>query len=165
VQGLSACSLQHKRCFTDQGRFGVNQPPSSLAIDLEIRRRPLIGKSRSAPKDDSSRSDTKQPAVGHQVHRFVGRFHLDRAKRRFPMLPDDFQCRLGRTGFTVAFDQVLRVRQVGPVPRQNRISRSSPSAKSSFTCIAPQGSSPAPVSPERLLLLQGDRIRHTSIPA
>ena len=97
--------------LTDQGRLGINQRHRVLQLVTKSECSTRLIKAGAPPKA-AAQDLVQQPAVGHQVHRGVGSFHLDHTQRLLPILPNAFQGRLDGTGFTIVFDQLLRVRQV-----------------------------------------------------
>src|ERR1700738_2186279 len=104
------CSRAQKM-LACQARFGVDERHRVLQ---------LVAKSKcpaglietAAPPKTTAQYLIQQPAVGHQVYRCVGSFHADHAQRLLPILPNAFAGRSGGSGFTTAFDQVSRVRQI-----------------------------------------------------
>src|ERR1700693_1751703 len=91
-----------------------------LGVDERHRVLQLVAKSvsptglikTSAPPKTTAQNLVQQPAIGHQVHRYVRSSHLNNTKRLLPIFPSVFEGRLGGPCFTIAFNQALRVRQV-----------------------------------------------------
>ena len=100
-----------QKMLTSQVWFGVNQRHRVLQLVAKSECPAGLIKTGAAPKP-TAQDLIQQPSVGHQVYRCVGSFHLDRAKRLLPIFPNAFKGGLGGTGFTIAFNQALCVRQV-----------------------------------------------------
>src|ERR1700693_906645 len=100
-----------QKMLTGQGRFGVDERHRVLQLVAKSESPTRLIKTGAPPKT-AAQDLIQQPPVGHQVYRYVGSFHLDRAKSCLPILTNAFESRLGGTGFAIACDQVSRMRQI-----------------------------------------------------
>src|SRR6516162_2692430 len=94
--------------LTCQGRFGVDERHRVLQLIAKSECPAGLIKT-SAPPKTTAQDLIQQPTVGNHVYRCIGSFHVDRAKHLLPMLANAFEGCLGGAGFTIAFDQILRV--------------------------------------------------------
>ena len=151
-----------QKMLTRQGRFGVDERHRVLQLVAKSECPTGLIKTGSTPKT-TAQDLIQQPAVGHQVYRCVGSFHLERAKRLLPTSPNAFEGRLGGTGFTIAFDQVLRVRQIttGSETKPDLSFLSVRQIKGDLH--GPARIEPDPGFTGEAFPLQGRGVRHTSV--
>src|SRR5262249_28531 len=100
-----------QKMLTRQGRFGVDERHRVLQLGGKSECPTGLLKTVAPPKT-TAQDLIQQPAVGHQIYRGVWSFHMDRAKRLFPILPNTFERHPAGARFAIAFNQVLHLRQV-----------------------------------------------------
>ncbi len=86
-----------QKMLTRQRRFSVDKRHRVLQLVAKSECPTGLIKAGPSPKT-TAQYLIQQPAVGHQVYRCVGSFHVDRAKRLLPILPNAFESCSGGTG-------------------------------------------------------------------
>ena len=104
----------------------------------------------TARPEAAGQSLVEQPAVGEDVERLVGRLNIYSPESAIPVLPDGFEGIVRRGGAAEPPHKVRGIVCVAPdAQSEDKCRFLSPTPSSNGTCIAPQGSSPAPTLPDR----------------